>query len=146
MRHWHDVPPSTKLLGIGHHRVTLDECLLVSFYHCFIVASCHHCTSTALTLVLGHTSTSLVGSPFRPITLDGTDFAQNYCWISADHCRKSCGRGLCNGFAPGAVSMQRCLTSKGIPVFKIRRSRDRLIFNMGILISGKDGPYIETGL
>ena len=27
----------------------------------------------------------------------------------------------------------------------IRRSRDRLIFNMGIPISGKDGHYIETG-
>ena len=46
----------------------------------------------------------------------------------------------------GAVSMQRCrLTSIGIPMLKIRRSRDRLIFNMGIPISGKDGLYIETG-
>ena len=32
-----------------------------------------------------------------------------------------------------------------IPMLKIRRSRDRLIFNMGIPIHGKDGLYIETG-
>ena len=37
------------------------------------------------------------------------------------------------------------LTSIGIPMLKIRRSRDRLIFNMGIPIPGKDGLYIETG-
>ena len=30
-------------------------------------------------------------------------------------------------------------------MLKIRRSRDRLIFNMGISIPGKDGLYIETG-
>ena len=30
-------------------------------------------------------------------------------------------------------------------MLKIRRSRDRLIFNMGIPIPGKDGLYIETG-
>ena len=30
-------------------------------------------------------------------------------------------------------------------MLKIRRSHDRLIFNMGIPISGKDGLYIETG-
>ena len=29
-------------------------------------------------------------------------------------------------------------------MFQIRRSHDRLIFNMGILIPGKDGLYIET--
>ena len=32
-----------------------------------------------------------------------------------------------------------------IPMLKIRRSRDRLIFNMGISIPGKDGLYIEMG-
>ena len=31
----------------------------------------------------------------------------------------------------------------GIPMLKIRRSRDRLIFNMEIPIPGKDGLYIE---
>ena len=36
------------------------------------------------------------------------------------------------------------LTSIGIIMLKIRRSRDRLIINMGILIPGKDGLYIET--
>ena len=30
-------------------------------------------------------------------------------------------------------------------MLKIRRSHDRLIFNMGIAIPGKDGLYIETG-
>ena len=30
-------------------------------------------------------------------------------------------------------------------MLKIRRSHDRLIFNMGITIHGKDGLYIETG-
>ena len=45
----------------------------------------------------------------------------------------------------GAVSIKRCrLTSNGIPMLKIRRSRDRLIFNMGTPIPGKDGLYIET--
>ena len=32
-----------------------------------------------------------------------------------------------------------------IPMLKTRRSRDRLTFNIGILIPGKDGHYIETG-
>ena len=35
--------------------------------------------------------------------------------------------------------------SIGIPMLKIRRSHDRLMFNMGITIPGKDGLYIETG-
>ena len=30
-------------------------------------------------------------------------------------------------------------------MLKIRRSRDRLIFNVGIPIPGKEGLYIETG-
>ena len=30
-------------------------------------------------------------------------------------------------------------------MLKIRRSRDRLIFNMGIPMPGKDGLYIEPG-
>ena len=43
----------------------------------------------------------------------------------------------------GTVSILRCrLTSIGIPMLKIRRSHDRLIFNMGILISGRDSFYI----
>ena len=33
----------------------------------------------------------------------------------------------------------------GISMLKIRRSRDRLIFNMRIPIPGKDGLYIERG-
>ena len=50
------------------------------------------------------------------------------------------GRGL------GAVSIQRCRFTKiRIPMLKIRRSSDRLIFNMGIAIPGKDGLYVETG-
>ena len=45
-----------------------------------------------------------------------------------------------------AVSILRCrLTNIGIPMLKIRRSCDRLIFNMGIPIPGKDSLYIETG-
>ena len=35
-------------------------------------------------------------------------------------------------------------TSIGIPMSKIRRSPDRLIFNMGIPIHGKDSLYFET--
>ena len=47
--------------------------------------------------------------------------------------------------ALGAVSVWRCrLTSIGIPMLKIRRSHDRLIFNMGIPIPEKDGLNIET--
>ena len=30
-------------------------------------------------------------------------------------------------------------------MLKVRRSRDRLLCNMGILITGKDGRYIEMG-
>ena len=30
-------------------------------------------------------------------------------------------------------------------MLEIRRSHDRLFFNMGILIAGNDGLYIETG-
>ena len=37
------------------------------------------------------------------------------------------------------------LASIGIPMLKIRQSHDRLIFNMGIPIPGKDGLYIENG-
>ena len=37
------------------------------------------------------------------------------------------------------------LASIGIPMLKIRRSHDRLIFNMGIPIPGKDGRHIEMG-
>ena len=36
------------------------------------------------------------------------------------------------------------LTSIGIPMSRIRRSHDRLIFNMKILIPGKDGLYIRS--
>ena len=44
------------------------------------------------------------------------------------------------------LSIWRCrLTSIGIPILKIRRSRDRLIFNMAIPVPGKDGLYTETG-
>ena len=40
----------------------------------------------------------------------------------------------------------RCrLTNTGITMLNIRRSCDRLIFNMGISIPGKDGLYTEAG-
>ena len=46
----------------------------------------------------------------------------------------------------GAVSIQTCrLTSIGIPILKIRRSRDRLIFNMGILYPGKTVFILRQG-
>ena len=46
----------------------------------------------------------------------------------------------------GGVSILKCrLTSIRILMLKIRRSRDRLIFNMESPIPGKDGLYIETG-
>ena len=46
----------------------------------------------------------------------------------------------------GAVSIKRCrLTSIGIPMLKIRQSRDCLIFNMGIPIPGKDGLFNWDG-
>ena len=44
----------------------------------------------------------------------------------------------------GVVSIKKCrLTSIGIRVLKIRRSRGRLFFNMGIPIHGKDGIIVE---
>ena len=55
--------------------------------------------------------------------------------------------------AQGDVSIYRCyLTGIEIPMLKIRRSRDRLIFNMGIPIPGKtvfilrQGPGVATAL
>ena len=48
--------------------------------------------------------------------------------------------------AQGTVSTWRYhVTSIGIPMLKIRRSHDSLIFNTGISIPGKDGLYIGTG-
>ena len=42
-----------------------------------------------------------------------------------------------------ADSIQRCLTSKGIPIMKIRRSHDRLILIMGLLIWER--PCLDNG-
>ena len=42
-------------------------------------------------------------------------------------------------------SQYKDVVSIGIPMSKVRRSRNRLIFNMGIPITGKDGLHIETG-
>ena len=56
-----------------------------------------------------------------------------------------CIKGI-GGTILGAVSIWRCrITSIGIPMLKIRRSHECLIFNMGIPIPGKDGFYIEAG-
>ena len=58
----------------------------------------------------------------------------------------NCGRVVYYQRGQGAISIWRCpLTSIGIPMLKIRWSRDHLIFNMGIPIHGQDGIYIETG-
>ena len=43
------------------------------------------------------------------------------------------------------LNIKYCLTTIGIPMLKMRRSHDRLVFNMGIPIPRKDGLYIETG-
>ena len=45
----------------------------------------------------------------------------------------------------GTTSVERCLISIGTPMLKIRRSRDRLIFNMGILIPEKDVFVLRQG-
>ena len=45
----------------------------------------------------------------------------------------------------GCLNIKMSSHQYRIPMFKIRRSHDRLIFNMGITIPGKDGLYIETG-
>ena len=46
-----------------------------------------------------------------------------------------------------AVSIKRCrLSSVGIPMFKIRRSHDRLIFNMGIPYLGKTVYILSRAL
>ena len=46
-----------------------------------------------------------------------------------------------------AVSVWRCrLTSKEIPMLKMKRSGYRLILSMGIPMPRKGGIYIETGL
>ena len=46
----------------------------------------------------------------------------------------------------GGFSKQRgLLSSIGIPILKIRRSHNHLIFNMGMPLPGKNGLYIEMG-
>ena len=46
----------------------------------------------------------------------------------------------------GAVSIRKMvLPGMAIPMLKIRRPNDRLIFDMEIAIRRKDGLYIETG-
>ena len=51
-----------------------------------------------------------------------------------------------NRIYQGSVSILICLLTRlRIPMLKIRRSRARLIFNMGIPIPGKVDLYIEMG-
>ena len=45
----------------------------------------------------------------------------------------------------GRLNIKMSFYDIGIPMLKIRRSHDRLIFNMVIPILGKDGLYIEIG-
>ena len=56
---------------------------------------------------------------------------------------------LCEGNhhwpAGGRLNIKMSSYQYRIPMLKIRRSRDCLIFNMRIPIPGKDGLYIETG-
>ena len=51
---------------------------------------------------------------------------------------------LWKGFLQGPSQYKDRLSSCGIPMFKIGRSRDRLIFNMGIPILVRRHLYIET--
>ena len=48
--------------------------------------------------------------------------------------------------APSVSILRPSFSGMGIPVLKIRRSRDRLIFNMGIPILVRRHLYIETAL
>ena len=50
---------------------------------------------------------------------------------------------ICTGV--GYLNTKGRLTSIWIPMLKIRRNRDRLVFSMGIPIHGKDSIHIETG-
>ena len=66
-------------------------------------------------------------------------------WGSHTHWRHISNSGA-TLICQGAIATYRCrLASIGIPKLKIRRSRDRLIFNMRIPISGNGSLYIETG-
>ena len=90
-----------------------------------------------------HTSRLLFNSLFR-ITkkkTSGLHIANPFCWESIGNWRiPRAKKNL------GPVSIYRCrLSSIRIPMLMIRRSRNRLIFNMGIPIPGKDGLYIEAG-
>ena len=49
------------------------------------------------------------------------------------------------GGGGGGLNIKMFSYQYRVPMLKIRRSRDHLIFNMGITILGKDGPYFETG-
>ena len=51
----------------------------------------------------------------------------------------------CKFSSGGLLNIKLSSYQYRIPMLKIRRYRDRLIFNMGITIPGKDGLYIETG-
>ena len=60
----------------------------------------------------------------------------------------SAGCAVSHHQGPGGrlnIKMSSYHGSIGIPMLKIRRSRDRLIFNIRIPIPGKDGLCIETG-
>ena len=45
----------------------------------------------------------------------------------------------------GARLNKKCLTSIGIPIMNIRRSHDRLIFKMGIIIPVKTAFILRRG-
>ena len=61
-------------------------------------------------------------------------------------CSKSWCEAVAKSFASSVTPERSSPTvSIGIPILKIGRSCDRLIFNMGIPIPGNDGLYIETG-
>ena len=71
---------------------------------------------------------------------------QSWGWWFEPHSPPLWRHSNANDRIQEAVSIQRCrLTRIGISMLKIRRSPDRLIFNMGIPIPAKDGLYIETG-
>ena len=104
----------------------------------YTIPSCHGAWGRS---VRGYWVTWLRVSHLRTSEMRGAVYQNQW---SCPQPENSCGHRATR-HDQGAVSIKRCrLTCIGIPTLKIRRSCDRLIFNMGIPILVRRHLYIET--
>ena len=99
-------------------------------------------------------SPSIASTVSAPITKSTSRWKKcnSLCYFANRHSFLSCDLNIdfivksyhqANIYFGGCLNIN--MSSIEIPMLKIRRSRDRLIFNMRILIHVKDGLYNETG-